>query len=87
MRLPSAALGDTAGGRIATDGIDKQGLTPRQPVVMMDVELANLNPTAHTSDRVGARALVRFDHGTQSIAVQAVRQLQQLFLGHFNPST
>lgn len=87
MRLPSAALGDTAGGRIATDGVDKQGLTPRQPVVMMDVELANLNPTAHTSDRVGARALVRFDHGTRPIAVQAVRQLQQLFLGHFNPST
>ncbi|WP_367848127.1 biotin/lipoyl-binding protein [Rhodoferax sp. WC2427] len=87
MRLPSAALGDTAGGRIATDSSDKEGLTPRQPVVVMDVELAPPNAAAHTSDRVGARALVRFDHGTRPIAAQAVRQLQQLFLGHFNPST
>nr|WP_315189667.1 biotin/lipoyl-binding protein [uncultured Albidiferax sp.] len=88
LRLPSAALGDTAGGRITTDSGDKDGLTPRQPVVVMDVELANANAatTAHTSERMGARALVRFDHGTRSIAVQAGRQLQQLFLGHFNPS-
>ncbi|BDT69840.1 hypothetical protein os1_40320 [Comamonadaceae bacterium OS-1] len=89
MRLPSAALGDTAGGRIATDSSDKDGLTPRQPVVVMDVELARPNAAtaADASDRVGARALVRFDHGTRPIAAQAMRQLQQLFLGHFNPST
>jgi putative peptide zinc metalloprotease protein len=88
MRLPSAALGDTAGGRIATDSSDKDGLTPRQPVVVMDVELAHPNAATATdaSDRVGARALVRFDHGTRPIAVQAMRQLQQLLLGHFNPS-
>lgn len=91
-RLPSAALGDTAGGRIATDAADKDGLTPRQPVVVMDVELADAaqaSQLAVASDghRVGGRALVRFGHGSRPLAWQAMRQLQQLFLGHFNPST
>ncbi|APW36297.1 hypothetical protein RD110_02950 [Rhodoferax koreense] len=88
-RLPSAALGDTAGGRIATDPGDRQGLTPRQPVVVLDVELADAarSADAKRSELIGARALVRFDHGTRPIAFQAMRQLQQLFLGHFNPST
>ncbi|MFZ4289026.1 biotin/lipoyl-binding protein, partial [Variovorax sp. HJSM1_2] len=88
MRLPSAALGDTAGGRIVTDMSDKDGLTPRQPVVVMDVELAGTTAAAVVAnDRVGGRALVRFDHGSRPVAEQLLRQLQQLFLGHFNPST
>lgn len=81
QRLPSAALGDVAGGAIATDPNDKDGVTPRQPVVVMDIAL----PQA-AGERFGARALVRFDHGTDSIASQALRGLQQLLLGHFSPT-
>jgi putative peptide zinc metalloprotease protein len=80
-RLPSAALGDRHGGDIAVDGDDKDGLTTRQPVVLMDVEVASVR-----SDRVGARALVRFDHGTLPLAQQMLRKLQQLVLQHFNPA-
>ena len=81
MHLPSAALGDLAGGDIPTDPSDKDGVTPQQPVVVMDIALA-----APSGERFGARALVRFDHGTASIASQALRGLQQLLIGHFSPS-
>lgn len=79
-RLPSAALGDRSGGEIAIDGSDKDGVTTLRPVVLMDIEVA-----AARSERIGARAWVRFDHGTLPIAQQAVRKLQQLVLQHFNP--
>ncbi|WP_156373293.1 biotin/lipoyl-binding protein [Pseudorhodoferax sp. Leaf267] len=81
-RLPSAALGDFAGGDIPTDPGDKDGVTPRQPVVVMDIALDQ-----PAGERFGARALVRFDHGTAPIASQALRGLQQLLLGHFSPTT
>ena len=80
-KLPSAALGENAGGRIATDAADRDGLTPRRPVVVMDLEL----PTP-TGARFGARAFVRFDHGRETIAAQVMRSLQQLLLGNFNPA-
>jgi putative peptide zinc metalloprotease protein len=79
-QLPSAALGEASGGRIATDPADPDGLRTRQPVVVMDIELAG-----RASPRFGTRALVRFDHGTAPLAQQALRGLQQLLLGHFNP--
>ena len=79
-QLPSAALGEAAGGRIATDPADPDGLRTRQPVVVMDIEL-----DVRASPRFGTRALVRFDHGTAPLAQQALRGLQQLLLGHFNP--
>lgn len=79
-QLPSAALGDWAGGRILTDASDREGLKPRRPVVLMDIELP-----AEATRRFGARALVRFDHGHAPIAQQLLRSLQQLLLGHFNP--
>ena len=80
-RLPSAALGDTAGGRIATDPADRDGLTPRRPVVVVDVELP-----LPAGARFGARAFVRFDHGREPVAAQALRSLRQLLLGNFNPA-
>jgi putative peptide zinc metalloprotease protein len=79
-QLPSAALGEPAGGRIATDPADPEGLRTRQPVVVMDIEL-----DTQASARFGARALVRFDHGSAPLASQALAGLQQLLLGHFNP--
>jgi putative peptide zinc metalloprotease protein len=80
-RLPSAALGDTAGGRIATDPKDTQGLTAVHGVVLADVRLP-----VNLGERIGARAWVRFDHGHAPLVLQAARGFQQVFLRHFNPA-
>jgi putative peptide zinc metalloprotease protein len=84
-RLPSAALGNQGGGEIAVDPAEKDGMTTRAPIVLMDVEIARATP-ADIGERVGARALVRFDHGTLPVAQQALRQFRQLVLQHFNPA-
>lgn len=80
--LPSAALGDKNGGQYPTDPEDKEGLMTTEPVVLMQVTLP-----ATTLERVGARAMVRFDHGTEPIVMQAYRRMRQLFLRYFNTST
>jgi len=80
-KLPSAALGDRSGGVIETDGSDKEGLTAQRPVVLMDVEIPTLR-----GERIGARAMVRFEHGTLPIGAQLLRKMQQLVLQHFNPA-
>ncbi|CAN5371742.1 hemolysin D [soil metagenome] len=80
-QLPSAALGDRGGGRIATNGDDKDGLVPRSPVVLMDLAVA----TATGHERIGGRALVRFDHGWLPLGAQLLRKLQQQVLARFNP--
>jgi putative peptide zinc metalloprotease protein len=79
--LPSAALGERSGGRIAVAASDRHGLTPVQPVLLADVRLEQ-----PTGDRIGERALVRFEHGRAPIAWQAARALQQQVLEHFNPA-
>jgi putative peptide zinc metalloprotease protein len=79
-RLPSAALGDHAGGSIVTDPADSTHLKPAQAVVLTDVRLAS-----RVLSRTGGRATVRFDHGWSTLAVQSLRGLQQLVLTHFNP--
>jgi putative peptide zinc metalloprotease protein len=80
-RLPSAALGDHAGGSIVTDPADSSHMKPAQPVVLADVRLAG-RPAART----GGRAWVRFDHGWSPLAVQFARGAQQLVLAQFNPA-
>jgi putative peptide zinc metalloprotease protein len=79
--LPSAALGDANGGRYATDPSDKEGLTATEAVVLIDLIL----PSAML-ERSGVRANVRFDHGSEPIAQQVYRQLNQLFLRYFAAS-
>jgi putative peptide zinc metalloprotease protein len=79
--LPSAALGEAAGGRIATDPQDQQGLRPTQPVMLGEVQLDGA-----PAERLGERVLVRFDHGLAPLAWQAARALQQQLLRHFNPA-
>jgi putative peptide zinc metalloprotease protein len=80
--LPSAALGDRNGGRYPTDPSDKDGLTATEPFVLVDLKLPSI-----MLERVGARAIVRFDHGSEPIAQQAYRKLRQVFLRYFNAST
>jgi putative peptide zinc metalloprotease protein len=78
--LPTAALGDRAGGPVATDPTDKEGTRTLEPVFLFDVRLA-----AKQVERVGTRVWVRFDHGARPIGVQWQRRLHQLLLKQFNP--
>ena len=80
MELPSAALGDRGGGSLATDPLDSDGLRVLEPVVLLDLQL----PASHLT-RVGARAWVRFDHGSTPLAVRWHRRLRQVFLKHISP--
>ena len=48
--------------------------------------LVDLTLPGHALERVGGRAWVRFDHGSEPLAMQAYRRAAQLFLQHFAPS-
>jgi putative peptide zinc metalloprotease protein len=78
--LPTAALGDRAGGPVATDPTDKDGTRTLEPVFLFDVRLASKQV-----ERVGSRVWVRFDHGARPLGVQWHRRLHQLLLKQFNP--
>ena len=80
-KLPSAALGEHAGGRFPVDPADKDHLQTPTPVFVFDVVL-----DGHVHERAGGRAWVRFDHGWTPLVVQWGRRLKQLFLSHFNPT-
>ena len=80
MRLPSAALGDAAGGVLGVDVADDEGLTTLQAVVWVDLRLPG-----HVGEFSGGRAEVRFEHSDASIALQLWRRLRQLLLSHFEP--
>ena len=79
--LPSPALGDRGGGPYATDPADRDGVRSIEPVVLVDLALPD-----RALERVGGRVWVRFDHGTEPLAMQSWRRLRQLFLQHFNPT-
>lgn len=78
--LPSAALGEEAGGPIATDAADSSGRTARAPRFAVDLRLP-----AHADVRVGTRALVTFEHGRTNLAGVLARALRRAFLRHFGP--
>ncbi len=80
-QLPTAALGDRAGGPFVTDPADKDGLRTLEPVFLLDLRL-----DSKTLERVGGRAWLRFDHGARPLAFQWHRRLQQLFLKQFAQS-
>jgi putative peptide zinc metalloprotease protein len=77
--LPSAALADKAGGRFVTDPADPKGLRTLEPFFLFDVEV----PESRT-ERVGGRAWVRFDHGSEPLTGRILRTAQQLMLRHFS---
>jgi putative peptide zinc metalloprotease protein len=81
-QLPTAALGDRAGGPVVTDPTDKDGLRTLEPVFLFDLQL-----DGRTLERVGSRVWVRFDHGSRPLVMQWHRRLQQLFLKQFNPQS
>ena len=79
VRLPSRVLGSTGGGSIAVNPNDEEGLTPIQSVFQLDLSLSR-EPSAW---RIGQRAYVKFDHGSQPLAQQWLRLGRQLFLRRF----
>ena len=80
-QLPSAALGERGGGPFAIDAADTEGLRSVEPVFLYDVFLNN-----RMLERVGGRAWVRFDHGTEPLAFQVYRRASQMFLKQFDPA-
>lgn len=77
-QLPSAALGAEGGGPFAVDPTDESGRKPVESV--FEFELALPIEIA----RLGGRAYVRFDHGSEPLGRQWYRRLRQLFLSRFN---
>jgi putative peptide zinc metalloprotease protein len=77
--LPSAALTELGGGPLVSDPAEKDGRHALQPVFL--VELTVAGPALQ---RVGGRAWVRIDHGSEPLAVQVYRRASQLFLQHFS---
>jgi putative peptide zinc metalloprotease protein len=76
--LPTAALGMNGGGTVPTSPSDPNGLKTLQRVFVVDLVLpAAVHPA------FGERVYVRFDHGSETLARQALRGLRQVFLSHF----
>ncbi|MDH3319407.1 MAG: hypothetical protein OEO84_06915 [Betaproteobacteria bacterium] len=80
--LPSAALGERAGGGLVVDPADRDGTRVLEPVFLFDVALQG-----RPADRLGQRAWVRFDLGAEPLALQWHRRVRQMLLKHFNPAT
>jgi putative peptide zinc metalloprotease protein len=77
--LPTAALGLNAGGTIATNPNDTNGVKTLQRVFVVDLALP-----AGTRPRFGERVHVRFEHGNEPLGWQGLRRLRQVFLSHFD---
>jgi putative peptide zinc metalloprotease protein len=76
--LPSAALGAGGGGSVPVAPDDSSG---RQSLTrVFRVELTLEQPF----ERLGGRAVVRFDHGNEALALRGLRRLRQLFLRHLD---
>ena len=82
-QLPSAALADRHGGDIVTDPSDADGLTAREPVVVLDVQLDA--DAAAGMRRIGERAWVRFDAGAAPLVLQWANTLRRAVERRFNP--
>jgi putative peptide zinc metalloprotease protein len=73
VSLPSAALGQPAGGPLPVAADDPAGLTLSEPRFMLELELP-----AGAEPPVGARARVRFEHPQQGAGLAAWQWLQRL---------
>jgi putative peptide zinc metalloprotease protein len=80
QKLPTPALGTAAGGPIAVDPRDPQGVTALRQTFQLELAL----PAQLRSDSLGARVHVRFDHGYEPAGLQIYRALRRLFLRQFN---
>ncbi|HWN38183.1 MAG TPA: peptidase M50, partial [Gammaproteobacteria bacterium] len=76
--LPSAALGTAGGGNVAVAPDDSDGVRTLARVFRIELTLDT------PAERLGGRAFVRFDHGSEALALRGLRNLRQLFLRHFD---
>ncbi len=79
QRLPTAALGTAGGGSFAVDPRDSAGTLTLERVFEFEVVL----PEEATTEFLGNRVYVRFDHGYEPVGLQLYRSLRQLFLRQF----
>lgn len=80
LDLPSAALTTAAGGPITADPGEPSGTRALEAVFLFD-----LSVPADTPDlRLGLRANVRFNHGSEPIGYRIARAVRQLFLRQFD---
>jgi putative peptide zinc metalloprotease protein len=79
--LPSAALGEKGGGELRIDPTDSGGLRSQDPIFLVDVSVPG-----QKNLRVGARALVRFEHRHDSIFSWLNLQVERTRLKHFDGS-
>ena len=77
-QLPSAALGERAGGSVALDSSDKTGHTAREPRFQIDLRLDASSPA-----RIGERCQVTFVHGDATAAQKLVLFARRSLLRHF----
>ena len=77
--LPSKVLGSAGGGAIMVSTADKSGLTSDQQLFQFEIQLLEERPGSFFGERVQ----VRFDHGSETLAVQIFRMGRQLFLSSF----
>ena len=78
--LPSRALSTQGGGDFV---LDPQGAAPLSTIAsVFQFEVAPL--TDRPVDKIGERALVRFDHGTEPVGFRLIRAARQLFLRQFS---
>jgi putative peptide zinc metalloprotease protein len=77
-RLPSMALAQAGGGKVALD--PTRGDVPKtlQTHFEFELELPTVRPVG-----IGGRVYVRFEHQAQTVAAQVYRSLRQLFLQRF----
>jgi len=78
--LPTAALGIAGGGVIPTSPDDPNGVKTIGRVFLVDLYL----PPDALPSGFGQRVHVRFDLGYESLFLQGVRRLRQLFLSRFS---
>jgi putative peptide zinc metalloprotease protein len=79
-RLPSKILGSAAGGALAVDPGDKEGLHTLKKIYQFELELESVESVK----AVGGRVYVRFDSGYEPVANRWYRSIRQLFLRQFN---
>ncbi len=74
--LPSPVLSTRGGGRFVTQEDDPLALASGERVFEFEIAL----PEVPADTRIGTRIHVRFDHGSEPLATQWYRDLQQLLL-------
>ena len=76
--LPSAALSTRGGGLFAVNPADSSGTSTLEDVFHFELQIDE------PISRLGGRAFVRFDHGSEPLAQQFYRSMRQLFLSRFH---